>query len=455
MADSEALLLDGAPTKPPKPIFPLVVFGFIMVAACANILFGFENSIVASAVTDYMPGTKSDAVTVQTSFLKGAMALGATVICPFAGFAQDALGRRVTLILCCFFYLACAALTGTSPEYSAGGFAQMAAGRVLTGCVIGVFSSTVPMYISELSPPALRGALVTVNQVCVCVGILLGYLVSFAASHHWRLQFLAATPLAALSLLAFVFITPYSPRWLMSKGREEEARAVLATTLAGDAEAIEAEVARMREVLEVQQAATASGSSRYALLLQPHILWSIAIGVCGSIMQQWVGVNAVNSYAPQIFEASGSTPDQAHIQTIYIGVAKLAFVLVALALMDRVGRRPLLLWGCAGMALSCIGLAASFSIADAGTKSNTAVASLVLYMAFFEISLGPILWLLLSELYPVEVKGVAMSVGATVCWSVGAGAPHTCLLFSFIPSHALAQHCTCPPTTPPPSLCSG
>jgi MFS family permease len=138
----------------------------------------------------------------------------------------------------------------------------------------------------------------------------------------------------------------------------------------------------------------------------------------GSIMQQWVGVNAVNSFAPQIFESAGSSSDQAHVFTVYIGVAKLVFVLVALALMDRVGRKPLLLVGCAGMALSCAGLAASFGMEGGAAKGNTAVACLVLYMAFFEISLGPILWLLLSELYPVEVKGVAMSVGATMCWCV-------------------------------------
>jgi len=278
--------------------------------------------------------------------------------------------------------------------------------------VIGVFSSTVPMYVAELSPPAIRGALVTVNQVAVCTGILLGYVSSAVLTPGWRAQFAAATPLAAALLLSFVFVTPFSPRWLMSKGREEEARAVLLRIRGGEEgdAAVEAELAGVRESCAV---AAAAAGSKYALLLEPHTRWGVTIGVMGAIMQQWVGVNAVNGFAPAIFEAAGSTPAEAHVQTIYIGVAKLVFVVVALLLMDRVGRKPLLLVGCAGMAASSALLAASYQLPG---SNSLAVASLVLYMAFFEISLGPILWLLLSELYPVQVKGVAMSVGATTCW---------------------------------------
>ena len=446
MSDKVSLLeeFDAAATAPtpaaaPSAALPRVVLIYILIAAAANLVFGYENSVVASGVTDFavLPAgdtlISADTVNLQTAFLKGAMALGATAACPFAGFLQDGLGRRVTLILCCIAYLCAVALTATSPAYAFSGYTQMAAGRLLTGCVVAVFSSTVPMYIAELSPPALRGSLVTVNQVCICTGILLGYLASYLFKGNWRVQFAAATPLAGLSLLAFVFITPYSPRWLMSKGREKEAREVLNTTLAGDGAAVEREVGAMKDTI-----AAIEGTNKYALLMEPHVRWSICIGVMGSIMQQWVGVNAVNSYAPQIFESAGSSKDAAHVQTIYIGVAKLVFVLVALALMDRVGRKPLLLWGCIGMALSCAGLAASFSLPDGPAKGNTAVVCLVLYMAFFEISLGPILWLLLSELYPVQVKGVAMSIGSFVLWCVWAAGWPWCTVRA-------------PPPPPPPT----
>jgi len=384
---------------------------YVVLAGFASILFGYENSVVASGVNDFM-GALASKDTANQGLLKGALALGATVACPFAGFLQDGLGRRITLIICCSIYLGACAITASAGAYP-GGFAQLAAGRFLTGMVVGVFSSTVPMYIAELSPPAIRGALVTVNQVCICTGILLGYLSSFLLSPSWRVEFVAATPLAVVLIAAFAFITPFSPRWLMTKGREGEARAILLRLRDGDAAAVEEELRGMRDAADAAREAAASGASKYASLAQPHIRWAVAIGVVGACMQQWVGVNAVNGFAPNIFKSTGSTDAQAHLQTVYIGVAKLVFVVVALALMDRVGRKPLLLVGCAGMALSSALLAASYQMANA---NQLAVVSLVLYMAFFEISLGPILWLLLSELYPTDVKGVAMSIGATVTW---------------------------------------
>ena len=433
MADRESLLPPADPFSLGVPVSSLraptarracawlpsvnpSVLLYVVLAGFASILFGYENSVVASGVNDFM-GSLASKDAAHQGLLKGALALGATVACPFAGFLQDGLGRRITLIISCVLYLGACAITATAAPYP-GGFAQLAAGRFCTGMVIGVFSSTVPMYIAELSPPAIRGALVTVNQVCVCTGILLGYLSSFLLSPSWRVEFAAATPLAVALIAAFVFVTPFSPRWLMTKGREGEARAILLRLRDGDAAAVEEELRGMREAAEAAREAAAGGASKYAALAQPHIRWAVAIGVIGAIMQQWVGVNAVNGFAPNIFKSTGSSDAEAHLYTVYIGVAKLVFVVVALALMDRVGRKPLLLVGCAGMALSAALLAASYQMANA---SQLAVVALVLYMAFFEISLGPILWLLLSELYPTNVKGVAMSIGSTATWCVGGG----------------------------------
>ena len=414
-ADDEPLIVSvsslAAANRAPRGVCGLPVNSsvllYVVIAAMANILFGYENSIVASGVNDYMGAAAKTDLSAQ-GLLKGGLALGATVVCPFAGLLQDGLGRRISLIICCALYLAVCALTASAAPYP-GGFPQMAAGRFLTGMVIGIFSSTVPMYIAELSPPAIRGSLVTVNQVCICTGILLGYLSSQQLTPQWRVEFIGATPLAVLLFASFVWVTPFSPRWLMTKGREAEARVVLLRLRDGDEDAVEAELAGIRAAREAAGAVKSTASA----LMEPHIRWGVTIGVVGALMQQWVGVNAVNGFAPNIFEAAGSTPAQAHIQTVYIGVAKLVFVVVALALMDRVGRKPLLLVGCVGMALSSALLAASYQLPNGNTL---AVAALVLYMAFFEISLGPILWLLLSELYPPEVKGVAMSIGSTTTW---------------------------------------
>jgi MFS family permease len=200
----------------------------------------------------------------------------------------------------------------------------------------------------------------------------------------------------------------------MAKDREDEARAVLMRIRGGDEAAVEAELDGIRAALGVIRT-----SNPYAKLKEPHVRWAIVIGVSCAIMQQWCGVNAVNGYAQDIFILAGASADQAATDAVYIGVAKLGFVIVALILMDRVGRKPLLLVGCAGMALSLLGLGLTLRLAPTPIPASTgsiATATLILFMAFFEISLGPVLWLLLSELYPVQVKGIAMSAGSTTCW---------------------------------------
>lgn len=340
------------------------------------------------------------------------MPVGATLACLVAGFLQDKLGRRVTLCLCCIAYIGAACVS-----YFADGFGMLAIGRVLTGLCIGVFSSTVPMFIAELAPPHLRGTLVTVNQVCICTGILLGYAACKIFHPQWRYMMISGVPVAGLLFLSFVFITPFSPRWLMSKGREEEARGVLRRIRLGGEEVVDAEIAGIKKSIS-----TATSGNPYAKLREAHVLWAVAIGLAAATMQQWCGVNAVNGYAQQIFRAAGFSAAAAANEAIYIGAAKLGFVIVALMLMDVAGRKLLLLIGSLGMAACLISLAVLLtSITDPNNVPPPvgygAAASLILYMAFFEISLGPVLWLLLSELYPLQVKGMAMGFGSFMTWA--------------------------------------
>ena len=235
-----------------------------------------------------------------------------------------------------------------------------------------------------------------------------------ALTPRWRWELVAGVPIALAALLAFLFVTPYSPRWLMSRGRDDEARAVLLRIRGGRAGEVDEEMLAIGAAIR----ATSAGD-RWAKLRERHVLWGVAIGVIAALMQQWCGVNAVNAYAQDIFVDAGFSASDSTTQAIYIGVAKLFFVIVALALMDRLGRKPLLLIGCAGMGVSLLALALSFQLSAQPFPRSvglTASASLILFMAFFEISLGPVLWLLLSELYPLQVKGVAMSVGSFTCW---------------------------------------
>lgn len=433
----------------PAPM-PAVMYAFIGVAAGANILFGFENSIISGARAAYASETGLDLHGAGYGFLASALPAGATVACLVAGFLQDFLGRRRTLALCCLAYIGAALVSFTSQSYL-----MLAAGRVLTGLSIGIFSSTAPMcvspraplspaaapaphhppptpdddesphplstlavrrYIAELSPPAQRGQLVTVNQVCICTGVLLGYLASAVIS-SWRWQLFAATPLAAVLGLVFLFLMPFSPRWLMTKGRADEARAVLERLRKGEDEAV---VAAELEGIRVACASIGgadAGAARWAKLQERHVVWSICIGVAAATMQQWSGVNAVNMYTSDVFRAAGFSGQLATQLPILIGVAKLVFVIVALFLMDRAGRKPLLLVGCAGMVVTLVAL--GFALRPVPVPRDlgiVATASLCLYMAFFEVSLGPVLWLLLSELFPLQVKGIAMSIGSFTCW---------------------------------------
>ena len=203
---------------------PVIVFVYVAIAAMSNALFGFEQSVISAAKIDFSADFNISSTSFQYGFLASGNPIGATFGAVGAGFLQQGIGRRFTLILACLVYIGAVAVS-----YYSNGFGMLAWGRLQTGIAIGLFSSTAPMYIAELSPPHIRGKLVTVNQVCICSGILLGFVVDKLLTPQWRYMFAAGLPLAILLLLSFIFVTPFSPRWLMTKGREEEARTVLLT----------------------------------------------------------------------------------------------------------------------------------------------------------------------------------------------------------------------------------
>ena len=409
LLNEAALPPSPPPFKPSTSRLSCSLFVYVIIAALSNTLFGFENSVISQAKVDFAADTGLSKSSAAYGFLAGAMPIGATAACLVAGLLQDGLGRRVTLVLASLVYIASALLSHWAVD-----FAMLAGARLLTGVSIGVFSSTVPMYIAELAPPQLRGTLVTLNQVSICTGILLGYMVDKFLTPYWRWELVAGLPIAVTVLLCFLFVTPFSPRWLLAKGRVDEARAVLMRIRGGRVAEVEAEIAAIEAAI-----ALTTGAGRWAKLRERHVVWGIVIGVMAALMQQWCGINAVNAYAQEIFADAGFSASDATTQAIYIGVAKLVFVVVALALMDRLGRKPLLLIGSAGMTAALLALALSFQLNArpfSKTVGYTASASLVRFMAFFEVSLGPVLWLLLSELYPLQVKGVAMSIGSFTCW---------------------------------------
>ncbi len=375
-------------------------------AALGGLLFGYDTGVISGAVIFI---TKQFALSVFPQELVVAVVLaGAAVGALTGGRLADALGRRITLVLTSLIFIAGAIICAT-----AGSLNMLVAGRVIVGLGIGVACSTVPMYISEVSPAHARGWQVSLFQLAITVGILAAYLVdyAYAESGAWRWMLgLAAVPGAILGL-GMIFL-PESPRWLARRGRLERARTVL-QRIRGTAD-IDAEVQEITDSLQHSQA-----HGQWSDLLTPTVRPALVIGVGLAIFQQITGINTVIYYAPRIIQAAGiPSASGAILATAGIGLVNVVMTLVSMWLIDRAGRRPLLLTGIAGMAVSLGVLGLAFHLRSGpGTLAWVAVITLMAYVAFFAISLGPIFWLMISEIYPLKIRGLAQGTAAGTNWS--------------------------------------
>ena len=250
----------------------------------------------------------------------------------------------------------------------------------------------------------------SLNQVALTSGIVLSYLIdyAFADSQAWRWMFaLAVIPAAAFG--SGLLLIPDSPRWLVGRGQVDHARAVL-HRIRGP-EQVAGELGAIQHSMAQQQ-------GQWSELLSPRLRPAMIVGVGLAIAQQITGINTVIYYAPTIFKFAGvSSASGAILASVGIGVVNVALTVVAMQLIDRVGRRPLLLVSLAGMTLSLFGLGLAFSLAQlAGSLGWIAVASLMVYVGSFAVGLGPVFWLMLSEIYPLRIRGRAMSVGTVANW---------------------------------------
>jgi sugar porter (SP) family MFS transporter len=323
-----------------------------------------------------------------------------------AGDLSDRFGRRAVIFGAALLFVAGALVSAFAP-----GEGVLMVGRFIVGVAIGVASMLTPLYLAEVSPTASRGAATSVNQLCITGGILVSYLVGYAfakESGGWRWMLgLGAVPgaILALGMLAL----PESPRWLAGHNRHDDARAALKRLRGADAD-VEPEVRELRSDLTRDDGEAAPWSA----LLAPRLRPALIVGVGLAAFQQITGINTVIYFAPQIFQAAGlSSASVAILATAGVGVVNVALTLVAIWLVDRVGRRPLLLWSLGGMAVSLAALSAGFAFGATGALT---VASLCVYVAFFAIGLGPIFWLLIAEIFPLRVRGRAMSLATISNW---------------------------------------
>jgi sugar porter (SP) family MFS transporter len=286
-------------------------------------------------------------------------------------------------------------------------------GRLVVGIGIGVASFAAPLYISEIAPSEVRGALVSLNQLMITIGIVVSYLIDdlFAGfDQGWRYMFLMGA-IPALILGFGMFFLPASPRWLVAKGEEKKARQVLARL--NPAELVD------KELAAIKQTALNQPKGTWSELAEPWVRPALLVGVGIMFVQQATGINTVIYYAPTIFKMAGFSSDTAAITaTLGVGLVNVLFTVVSIRLIDRVGRKPLLSWGLICMIISLLALGGAFWLAKILGPSLrwVAVGSLFIYIAGFAVSLGPVAWLLIAEIYPLKIRGLAMSLATLSNW---------------------------------------
>ena len=400
---TEAKSLNGmTPTKPAARQFLYLAAIF---AALGGLLFGYDTGVISGAELFFRKDFTLSTFALEV-IVSGVLA-GAAIGALAGGRLADLFGRRKLLIATAVIFgggaILCAAASSPS---------MLVFGRIIVGLGIGLSSSTVPVYISEVAPADARGWQVSLFQLAITVGILLAYLVdyAFAQVQGWRWMLGLALVPAAIFGSGMIFL-PESPRWLLRRGRRENARMVL-VRVRGTPDVTD-------ELLQIERSlAQAPESGRLSDLLTPSVRSALIVGIGLAVFQQITGINTVIYYAPVIIQSAGiSSASGAILATAGIGLVNVLMTIVAMRLIDRKGRKPLLLVGIAGMVVTLGVLGLVFRMSQhTSTLAWLAVISMMAYVASFAISLGPIFWLLISEIYPLKIRNSAEGLAATFNW---------------------------------------
>jgi sugar porter (SP) family MFS transporter len=376
------------------------------IAALGGLLFGYDTGVISGALLFIR--TEFDLSPTMQGLVAGIALIGAAAGAAFAGSLSDRFGRRLVLMVTGVVFVAGALIAALAPSISI-----LLLGRVVVGIGIGFASMLTPLYLAEMAPARNRGALVSLNQFAITCGILVSYLVGylFAQAGQWRWM-LALGALPGAILAAGMLVLPETPRWLAGHGHMAEAGAVLRRLRGATSEA-EAELTELRTDLR-REGQLAS----WRELLNPVVRGPLIIGVGLAIFQQITGINTVIYFAPVIFQAAGiSSASSAILATAGVGVVNVLMTVVAIQLIDKVGRRALLLVGLLGMAVCLVLLGLGFAIGGSSATLGWLTAlSLGAYVGFFAIGLGPVFWLLISEIFPLYVRGRGMGVATIANW---------------------------------------
>jgi MFS transporter, SP family, xylose:H+ symportor len=387
------------------------------VAAMGGLLFGYDWVVIGGAkpfYESYFHLTSEELI----GWANSCALLGCLLGSILSGALSDRFGRKKLLIVSAFLFAASSLLTGWA--YS---FSSFVTWRIVGGVAIGMASNVSPTYIAEISPAPWRGRLVTLNQLTIVVGILAAQIVNWRIAERvpdgataemirqswngqlgWRWMFTAVAVPAIVFFFSALFI-PESPRWLAKSGATERARLTLAS-IGGKSYGNQA-------LAEIEGALSREAKSEIRELFQPAILKVLLVGVSLAVLQQWSGINIIFNYAEEIYRNAGYGVNDILFNIVITGTINLVFTLIALSLVDKFGRRALLLFGCAGIALSHTILGLAYR---AGVKGMPVLVLTLFTIGCYALSLAPVTWVVISEIFPNRVRGAAVSISVSALW---------------------------------------
>lgn len=413
-----------------------LVVALTLTAALGGLLFGYDTAVISGAVgaidANFINPLTNMSETARSSLSGWTIScalLGCIIGAFVAGPVSTRFGRKPTLLLAAVLFFI-GSIGSAFPEFGLGPIGHMGPAaltpfiiyRIIGGIGVGIASMISPLYIAEIAPPKIRGTLVTFQQIAIVGGMLVVYFVNYAIALQgndtwildvgWRWM-LASEVIPAILFFVLMLFVPDTPRWYVLRGRDQDALNVL--TKLTDKTAAAATLAEIKETLIERTRPLFSFGGLV-----------IFVGIMLSVFQQFVGINSVLYYAPLMFKNLGASTDSAFLQTIVVGISLVAFTIVAQVTVDRWGRKPLLITGCVIMAISMIFLGFLFNASGNGSADGAlhmshaagiwGLVGVVTYIAGFSLSWGPIVWVMLAEIFPNSIKGTAMAIAVAAQW---------------------------------------
>ncbi len=397
--------MSQAAFQPAKNYFAVQVS---CVVAVGGLLFGYDTAVIAGAIGFLQTKFHLDAF--MTGWVASSILFGCIIGATLAGILSDYFGRKKILIVSALLFMVSSILSAIPHTVT-----ELVIGRIIGGLGIGITSLLSPLYIAEIAPAKIRGRLVSLNQLAIVIGIFVVYFVNagiagageaaWNINTGWRWMF-GVGIIPSLIFLILLFFVTESPRWLVQKGRKEEALQIL-KRINNNSQQAKTQLDEIKKSIKNE-----SGSIKE--LFRPGLRIALVIGVLLGIFQQFSGSNAIMYYAPEIFKSTGVGDNIAFIQTVMIGAVNMIFTLVAIWLIDKVGRKILLMVGSVSMAACLMIIGVCFHLGKTG--GPWILIFILLAIASYAVSLAPVTWVIASEIFPTRIRGRAMSFVTVVIW---------------------------------------